>query len=308
MVLLGKLLPFFLTAVLGFVCSRTAFFPDSFLPLANRLVFYIGLPAMLFVSMAAQPDGTPSIMPAVAVCIALPLACLFAIFISALIFKKEDTAIRTTWIQCSFHANQGLGLPVILCLLGEKGLIAAGPMFAVFVVCQNILSALVYQYLGKRTEISVKKMASGIWKNPAVTATVTGLLWHEMHLPLPAFLLDTLHILAGLFLPLALFTIGTYMAHWKREGRHCDRTGPTLLLVAYKTLFLPFVGLMLAPILNLYKLEEQILLLCLASPTALVSGIFAAELGGSPRQAAAMIGLSHIVCPLTYAFWMHLIS
>ena len=308
MVLLGKLLPFFLTASLGFVCSRTAFFPDGFMALANRLVFYIGLPAMLFVGMAAQPAGTPAILPAVAVCIALPSGCLLAISVSRFLFGKGASPIRATWIQCSIHANQGLGLPVILCLFGERGLLAAGPMFAMFIVCQNLLTTLVYQYFGKKKNSSLRAAIAGICRNPAVAATVTGLLWHELRLPLPAFMLETLRILAGLFLPLALFTVGVHLAHRKQEQGNDDRPWTTFLLLAHKAFVLPFIGFLLAPALGLGKLEEQILLLCLASPTALVSGIFAAELGGSPRQAAAIIGLTHILCPLTYAFWMHLVS
>ena len=307
MVLLGKLLPFFLTAFLGFFCSRTSFFPNSFLAVANRLVFYIGLPAMLFASMATQPDGTPAILPAVAVCIALPLACLLAVPISGLLFGKKHVSIRATWVQCSFHANQGLGLPVILCLCGERGLIAAGPMFATFIVCQNLLSSLVYQYFTQGSAHSIKKSITGIWRNPAVPATILGLLWHELKLPLPGFLLETFRILAGLFLPLALFTIGVHLAHWRQDAIK-GRAWATLFLLVHKLALLPLLGFLLAAALALPELEQQVLLLCLASPTALVSGIFAAELGGVPMQAAASISLSHIVCPLTYAFWMHLVS
>ncbi len=208
MVLPGNLLPFFLTVSLEFFCSRSSFPPNSFLTVSNNLVFYIGLPVVLFVSIAIQPDGTPVILPTVAVCIAIPFTDLPTVPISGLLFGKKQFAGRTTWIQCFFHANQELGLPVLLCLCGERGLIAAASMFAPFIGWQNILSSPVYQYVTQGSAHPRKKSIIGIRRNQAVSATTLRLVWHGLKIPLPTFLQDTFRILPGLFLPPALFTTG----------------------------------------------------------------------------------------------------
>jgi predicted permease len=76
------MLPIFLVIFLGAGAKQLGFFPDVFVKAANRVVFYIGIPALLFIKLSSAPfheifDIQLALISSFSVCIVWLLSLVF---------------------------------------------------------------------------------------------------------------------------------------------------------------------------------------------------------------------------------------
>ena len=307
MLLLEKLLPFLFIGCIGFYCARKSLLKEPILAPINNVIFYIGLPAMLFKGIAGQQATSAlPVFPALTVALPIPASFLIATCTSRFLYRPSASPARATWIQTSTHCNHALAFPLIFYLLGDAGILVAGLVSTSLIITQNIASIFTYQ----RMCLSSKKenpasALKALLTNPTILATGSATVWHQCALPIPEIFSQTLGLLAGLFLPLALLTIGARLAFWKCAPSK-KNIRELILLYCHKIILLPVIGLGIGSVFGLSPLENTVLIITLAAPTALVSSIYATEMGGNPQHAATIIGLTHSLCPISYLIWLTL--
>ena len=135
----STIIPIFAVVILGCFARRRGFIPEAFLGPANRLVFYLAIPALIFRSIAkasfhVQFNATVLLITIGAAILVYASAWLIGRFI------HWPTSRTGTFIQCSGHGNLGyIGLPVALYFLGENGLIKASIIAGFLMILQNTL-------------------------------------------------------------------------------------------------------------------------------------------------------------------------
>ncbi|MDH5681917.1 MAG: AEC family transporter, partial [Spirochaetota bacterium] len=195
---------------MGYLAGKLGWIKDVAVDSLTKIVFYVGLPALLIDEISRADLSTFIRMkgPLVVVVVAVIMGILG--YVTALLFKVSADK-RGVWAQASFRANMGfVGLPVVMNALGETGIHYCSLVLAVGVPTFNILSVIVL-FLPQRGEggkIPLAKMVGGVLRNPLVIACVIGFLFSFVR-PDKLKILDvSLFHLKHLPLPLALLAIG----------------------------------------------------------------------------------------------------
>jgi predicted permease len=297
--ILQDISPVFLVIALGFLARRRGFLPDAFAEAANRIVYNIGIPLLIFAQVAPgdfartfRPGQIAAVLASV-----LSVAAL-ALLVAAALRLPSPTAI--TFAQDSFHGNTGfIALAVLFYVLGPAGL-AAGSVLAGFtMLINNTLSLALFVLSPRRRTCCTGATLRSFFGNPIIAATLLGLGFSALRIPLPAVALRSLKIVSDMTLPLALLTIGGSLTPAIRS-----RLPLAHLAALLKLAVLPAFGVLF---LRLFGAEPGAVVpaaILLGSPAATLSYVMAREMDGDPELAAAAVTVSTVLSALTYTLWI----
>ena len=158
--------PIIILVAIGYLLKRLRLTNDSFVKMANKLVFRVFLPAMLFVNIY-NLESFSGIRYGY---IIYSVAIIFALFLIALIcsgFVTKTTDRRGVMTQVSFRSNYALvGIPLAASLFGEVGGAVASLLSAISIPIFNILAVISLSLFGGgEKKPSVKKIILDIFKN-----------------------------------------------------------------------------------------------------------------------------------------------
>ena len=305
-----NILPVFLVIFLGAGARKLGFFPDAFINAANRVVFYIGIPALLFIKLSSAPfhetfDMNLALISIFSVCIVW-LLCLA--FVRFKIFSHLGSDAAASFIQTSMHGNIGyIGLAVAFYSLGNGGLSIASFLAPFIVISQFMLSVVSFNiYSGrKRKKIaSFIEILKKILFNPIVISALIGLIFSFFSLKLPNFLYSFLEIISDMALPMALLIIGASLSlSLMSKSLYWLFFSSTL-----KLLILPGLGVMLLHNAGVHPFSIQVTATLLGAPTATVSVIMSSEMGGDVKFASTAITLSTLLSAITLCLWRYVIG
>lgn len=300
--ILTTIVPIFSLVILGAVARSVGFLPQEFLGPANRLVYYLAIPAMIFRAIAnASLD-----LQANSTVIWLTLLTLILFFVCCLIFSRllpMAASIRGAFIQCSFHGNLGyIGLAVAFYHLGAKGLARASILAAFIMILQNFLAVAVLQThrKGGARGGSVVTVVGKIAANPVILSAIAGIWFSTAGIAIPFVIDRSLKILSGLALPMALLIIGGSISFKLIKSR--------LLAVAVssvlKLMALPALGLLLFQFFGQASRDTLPAMILLASPTATIAYVMAKEMGADADFSVGAISASTLISAVTFSFWL----
>ncbi len=304
MQILTTIIPIFAVIGIGWIARRRGFIPEDFLSPANRLVFYIAIPAMIFRAIANAPfeksfDG--GVLIATLSALLLFFGLIHALKPRLLIPRQA----LGTFMQSTFHGNLGyIGLAVAYYYLGEQGLARAGIIAGFVMILQNLLAVLVLQRYGQRLRLwgNPGQLFANVLANPVVGSAIAGILFSLSRWPMPVVLARILDILSGMALPLALLLIGASLSFERIRLQF----KPVLFASGLKLLALPALGLVLYQLPSLPPSGYLPGLILLASPTATITFVMAREMNGDSDLAVAAISASTLLSAFTFTFWLNL--
>jgi predicted permease len=301
MVVIDVLTPIVALIALGFALRRSGFLPDSFFKQANALVYWFGLPALLFVEMATATPELRAALRIVVVLIAVTGLCLAAGYMAGWRLRLARPALAS-FVQGAFRGNLTyVGLPVVLYALQAVGndapgyqslaLLAVTPIIPLY----NVLAVLVLLGADGSGQASVAqqggKLLRGVATNPLIIACVAGIAYAYSPLSLPAMAQRTLSALGQMALPLALLGIGAALRLRDIRAGGLTATAAALIKVALA----PLAGLAIASALGLTGPELRITLLYLAMPTAAASFVMAERMGADGTLASSIVAISTLL-------------
>lgn len=295
--LLDTLAPVFLLVGLGaWLAWRGVLDP----PLARglgRLVFWVGLPALLFGKVATAAWPAVEALKVLAVILGGMAAGTLAGAALILLLRVERPA-RGAFLQACFRCNMAfVGLPVLYYALGEENEAAlqlAALMIAPVIPAVTIGSVLV---LGDADAprptplVIARKLAT----NPLILACLAGLPFCYFGIGLPLFVTRSATALGRMGLPLALLGIGAALVRLGLGGRARLAWLAALVNVAV----LPLAGWPLCRALGLSGEETLIALTFLACPVAASSHILVLELGGDEGLAGGAVVTSTLASAIS---------
>lgn len=300
--IITTIVPIFVIILLGLSAKQKGFFTPDFINQANRLVYYIAIPAMIFSSISKAALKTQMNLSVILITLFTLVAGAAAAFGTAH-FLTMTRPSKGSFIQCSFHGNLGyIGLAVAFYYLGDSGLVKAAIIAGFVMIVQNILAIIVLQYYSRdssgRPEIftTLKKTMA----NPVILSALAGILFSLSNLTMPVIIDRALDILRGMALPLALLIIGASLSFEKFKPRFLIVLISSLL----KIILIPGMGLILFKLFSLSPENYLPALIILASPTATLAYILAKEIGGDPDFAVAAISICTILSSATYGIWL----
>jgi predicted permease len=297
--ILENISPVFLVILLGFLSRRMGFLPDIFISSANRLVYFVAIPILVYDEISKGPFSQ-SFDPYQIGGTFIAVASVGAVsYLLARILRISQGG-AATFVQTSFHGNLGyVGLAVVFYALGPEGRGAASVLAGFLILFQNVMAIGLYTFLpGGEKKVDVRVMGKFLG-NPIILATLLGLFSSAAGIRVPLFLERSFSIVGDMALPLALLIIG---------GSLKTAPGKRLQLVAlstaFKLLLLPLTGFLLFRAMGVDLTQAETAVILLASPSATVTYVMASEMGGKPDLAATAVTISTVFSIVTYTFWI----
>lgn len=302
--ILKTILPIFVIIFLGWSLRRLDFMQEGFVKPANRLVYFVAIPAMIFREIA-EAELTEHFR---LVLVAATLTPLLVVALAGLILVRGIRLQRNqvgTFLQCSFHGNLGyIGLAVAFYFLGDEGFTRASILAGFVMLLQNFLAVLALSRFNKepKQKPSIFSLVGRILLNPIIISAMAGMIFSVTRLELPVILDRSLHILSGMALPLALLVIGTSVSFAQMR----QQLSVTFAITILKLMLLPALGLTFFHFLGLHRVEYLPALILLASPTATVTYVMASEMAGDADLATAAISVTTLASAVTFTLWLGL--
>jgi predicted permease len=295
-------LPDFLLIGLGWVLLHKLDFSRTFFQNMERLVYFILFPALLFHAITQAPLSVAGAARLFQATIAL-MAFAVAMAWMAIPVLRPDPLDHASTVQCAFRFNTYIGLAVAVGLGGGPGqatmALLAG--FAVPFVNMAAVHALARQKHGN--------ILAEIARNPFIIATVTGLLFNLLAIPVPAAIDSALGGLGKSAIVLGLLCVGATLS-LERGGS--PSSGLMAWMTGVRLLATPVAALFIGQLFGLSLLDRQILLLFSALPTSSSAHVLTNRMGGNGRLTATIMSvqtlISAVTIPLWLAAWPHILT
>ncbi|MDX2185869.1 MAG: AEC family transporter [Opitutaceae bacterium] len=293
MLVVNVLAPVFLLIGLGAVLVRVRFVSEAFLRETNRVTYWLGLPALLFTSLAESFHDAEASRQ---ILVALFLATLGVIFLAYVIARLLGlpSSAHGTFVQGAFRGNLAyVGLPVIYALpVATEGLraavtVAIAPMLVLY-NCAAVIALIASQH---KVELrTLRPLLKQLATTPPLIATLAGIGWALSGWHMPIAIDQALSWLGQMALPLALLGIGGALAR-SQTGRNWRAP---IAAATLKVVLAPVLGLLIGPRLGLTTLETGVVALLLACPTAGISYTMVTQLQGDEELASGTILISTV--------------
>lgn len=248
---LNAVLPIIFMVLIGYFLKRIGFMKPEFSKAANKLVFRVFLPAMLFLNVY-KIENIAEMNFGYALYAVVSLLILTAVMTPVVILFTAKKNQRGVLLQSIFRSNYALiGIPLASALFGEEGVIVATLLSAVIVPVFNVLAVICLSvFKDGKTKIDFKSVFIEILKNPLIQSIAAGLVvlgiralfvkWgFEFRLTDITPLEKVLNYLSNMATPMALIVLGAQfdfsaVSSMKRE---------IIFGTVMRTLIVPIVGL-----------------------------------------------------------------
>ena len=199
--LITQTLTMFLLAGVGYALFRTGKITPEGNKVLGNLLIHLALPCVIINSFIVERTTERMIGMLVS---ALGAAVILAISIlCARVFFKKDPIGH---FAAAFSNPGFFGIPLILSSIGNDGVFYVAAVIAFLNLLQWPYGVAVMT--GKKGNLSFKSVI----KAPFMIASIIGLLLFFTAIPLPGVITKTLGYIKELNTPLAMFTVGVYLA------------------------------------------------------------------------------------------------
>ncbi len=295
MLVLNTLAPVFLMIAIGAIMQRSGFVSVNFLKEANRVTYWLGLPALLFTQLAGSFHDAGGARPMLGAMFGATLLLVGVAYGVAWLLRVPGPALGT-FVQGAFRGNLAfVGLPIIYALpdtviagglsARTAAVITVAPMMVIYNVGAVIVLLLSQHPLHFRMAVPfLKQLAT----TPPLVATLAGITCALMGWTLPSAVDKTFSALGEMALPLGLLGVGGSIMTAELGNSWRPALGSALM----KTIAGPALGWLVGRWLGLGAVELKLILILLATPTAVVSYTMAVEMKGDDTLASGTIVLS----------------
>jgi len=299
----ATIIPIFAIILLGWISRKKGFIHADFIGPANTLVFYLALPAMVFSAISRAILTAHFNTGILAITLLVAMVGFILAWISGKIYRLEKGQLGS-YAQISFHGNLGyIGLAVAFYYLGEDGLVKASILTGFLMIVQNLLSVLSLTLNAHQPDSAghARTIFRNIAGNPVVLSAMAGIVCSFFTIPIPRVVQQSLDILSGLALPMALLIIGASISFQK--ARHQIKWVFSASVI--KLILMPGLGFAAYRVLGFPPGDYLPGLILLASPTATISYVMAKEMKGDPDMAGFAISFCTLLSALAYTFWLN---
>ena len=282
----------------GYLTGKLRLLPDNGSKVISRFVFLVAMPAFIFISLARIPVHDIFDWPYLATLGGGMLAVfLLGIIVARVAFKDNLTAQSLHALTAMFSSTAYIGLPLILIVFGEAGLvpgiIGAVITGAVFMPLAIILAEIDKGRSGAKV---VTTSAMAVMRSPLLIATLAGLLMSASGVTVAAPAAAFFELLGDAFIPCALFAAGLFVSQCSVKGEAREISW----LVSVKLIVHPLITWWLA--FHVFELEgilPMIAVLQAALPSGVPVFVLAQHYETFVSRSSATIVISTMLSMLT---------
>jgi len=204
----------------GYLAGRFRLLPENASKVISRFVFVVAMPAFIFISLARIPVADFFNWPFLAALGGGMLAIfVLGIIVARYAFPGSLTAHSLHALTAMFSSTAYIGLPLILIIFGEAGLvpgiIGAVITGAVFMPLTIILAEIDRGRAGRKVATA---LLVAVIRNPLLVATIAGLLTSASGVGVPVPVITFCELLGEAFIPCALFAAGLFISGCSVKG------------------------------------------------------------------------------------------
>jgi predicted permease len=287
------LLPDFLLIVFGFVVCRYTPLNRPVWDGAERLVYYLLFPVLLFNSIVKSPLQPGSTLRLAAAGLGVMLTGIVLAYALGRV-PGIDARRHASGAQVAFRFNSYVGLALAERLGGAQGLAWIALIVALCVPLSNI--GAVWPLARHGGQPYVRELL----RNPLIVSTVAGLAANLAGLRLPEPVAVSLQRIGLAALPIGLMAVGA--------GLHTGglKQAPRLAaaLLAIRHVALPLAALGLIALLGLPAPQAIVLMAFAALPTASSCYVLAVRMGGDGAFVAGLVTASTLIGMVGVPLWL----
>lgn len=290
------LLPDFLLIVCGFAICRYTVLNRSVWEAAERLVYYLLFPVLLFNSILSSP-----LQPAATLRLALGgISVMLAGIALAYALGRLpgiDRRLHASGAQVAFRFNSYVALALAERLGGAQGVTWIALLVALCVPISNVAAVWPLARHGGQ------HYGRELLRNPLIVGTVSGLLANIAGLNLPEAASTTMQRIGLAALPLGLMAVGAGLQLGGLKAAPRLAAG----LLAIRHLVLPALAVALTVVLELPAGQSAIVIAFAALPTASSCYVLAARMGGDGPYVAGLVTVSTLLGMVSVPLWLTVI-
>lgn len=293
---INAVLPLFLLLFLGYFIKRIQLVNEAFFAGGNKLVFYIGLPVVLFNNIYNTDIEHLFNMRFAAFAMSAAIGAFIAVWVIAAFFIKDKT-ILGAFVQGSFRGNFAfLGMPLLFNLAGDEGLARAALIITFVIPLYNILSVVVLATNSDTgNKIGAKTIAFSIIKNPLIIGVFIALFFVLTGIRLPQILTTALNSTASMATPMALICLGGGFSFMGFDAKFKTAMAATIV----KIIITPIVFLSAAYLLGFRGIDLTAIMVMGGVPSAIVGYTMVIQMGGDRYVASTIIVMSILFSSVT---------
>jgi malonate transporter and related proteins len=298
----AALAPVFLLIALGRVMRALGFPGVAFWPAAERLVYYVLFPALLFLICATSELAGLRVLP-LAVALIGAILAISALTLALRPWLKLDGAPFTSVFQGAIRTNTYVGLGTVGALYGKPGLVVLGVVVLIVIATVNLLAVAALIRFGHRPA-GPTALFGAVARNPLILACLLGFAVAAAGAHPSGVPRATLAILGQASLALGLLCVGggLELAHL---GRHRAAAITTCVL---KLVLMPAATGLGCRLLGVEGVTASVAVLFAACPISASSYVLASQLGGDAPLIAALITLTTIAAAFTMPLVLALLA
>ncbi|WP_331774403.1 AEC family transporter [Sulfurospirillum sp. 1612] len=289
--IINTLIPIFMLIATGYFLKRIKFPSTDFWPMADKLTYYVLMPALLVYKLSnAKIDLSHTINLVGTTLLSITVVFLTLIIIN--VFFKFEKRAFTSIMQGGIRFNSYVFLAFVASVYGDKGLVLAAIVLAFVIPYLNILCISTFALYVRHKDFSLKAFLMTIIKNPLIGACAIGGLINYSNIPLPAVIFKSFGLLSHAALPMGLLSVGVGL-----ELKYLHEAKKELVVATIAKLFyFPSIIYAMGALLGLSGIPLSVAIIFGAMPTAVSGYILARELGGDVTLMASIITFQTLVC------------
>lgn len=303
MISLNVVLPLFFSIALGYALKRLGMYDAVTLTTINKLVFKVFLPLYLFYSIYST-DLSVAFNLKVIIFSVVGILLWFLLLMLIVPMIEKNNAKRGVMVQAMFRSNFVLyGLPVAISLCGEDKIGITSLLMGIIVPVYNVLAVITLEVF-RGGKPSVKKILTGIVKNPLIIASVLGVLFYLLKIDLPSAVEKTVVDFGKVATPLALMALGGEFRFSKVKGDIKQLMISVVGKLIISPLFMITAGILLG-----FRNEILVpILLMSGAPASVSSYTMAQQMGGDGELAGEIVVFTTGISIITIFIWVFLLK
>ncbi|HBK68569.1 MAG TPA: hypothetical protein DDZ91_08000 [Firmicutes bacterium] len=288
--------------IFGYLAGQFRLVTDEGYSSLSNLVIFITMPASFFTATVSGVSRESLLTLVVAPVFGFfnVVIILFLTVMIGRIVKMPPEKIGTFGALCSIPNSAYIGYPIIISLLGEKGLTYAvaydtGACLALWTVVVAVMKS------GTQLRVNWRQIL-----NPALVSVLVALAINLTGLKPPEIITEPIRIMGQANVPLAMTVIGYSFLKMKLQ---VNKNHSFLILTALVKLILyPLVGYVVLSFFRLDSTFKSVVIIIAAMPSMASAPVIVEKFGGDVEFATSGVFLTTILGMLTIPLLLYILS
>jgi predicted permease len=302
------ILPVFAVVVTGWLVGAGGYLPRGLSDALIHFAYNVAMPALLIVTIAQEPADALIDWRFLIAFGGGSLLCFALVFGIMRLRGGYGLASQTMYGMAAAMTNTGfVALPVLHAIYGQRAVLPAAIATVFVAVVMFPASVILLEWArqeARQPGAGSALLLPHILLNPMVLATLVGIAWSVLRLPMPMPVEAYLNVLAAALAPCALFAIGLGLSIDALRAN----LGLSSLLAAIKLVIMPLVVFGLSVALGLSPLYTIAAVICAAVPTAKTVYILAGEYRCEETMVAATVSMTTLFSIVSLPVWLYALS